>query len=72
MYYPVCGMVLIKEPLLLIRKSSPCSFSSGFNFISTYLSGPVLYVRHHIAINKMLMGVTNVVVCTILSVGWCI
>ena len=23
MYYPVCGMVLIKEPLLLIGKSSP-------------------------------------------------
>ena len=23
--YPVCGMVHIKEPLLLIRKSSPCS-----------------------------------------------
>ena len=25
MCYPVCGMVHIKEPLLLIRKSSPCS-----------------------------------------------
>ena len=24
MYYPVCGMVHIKEPLLLIEKSSPC------------------------------------------------
>ena len=23
-YYPVCGMVHIKEPLLLIGKSSPC------------------------------------------------
>ena len=29
MCYPVCGMVHIKEPLLLIGKSSPCS-SSGF------------------------------------------
>ena len=27
--YPVCGMVLIKEPLLLIGKSSPCD-DSGF------------------------------------------
>ena len=27
--YPVCGMVHIKEPLLLIEKSSPCG-SSGF------------------------------------------
>ena len=29
MCYPVCWMVHIKEPLLLIRKSSPCG-SSGF------------------------------------------
>ena len=29
MCYPVCGMVYIKEPLLLIGKSSPCG-SSGF------------------------------------------
>ena len=27
MCYPVCGMVHIKEPLLLIRKSSPCGSS---------------------------------------------
>ena len=29
MYYPVCGVVHIKEPLLLIGKSSPCR-GSGF------------------------------------------
>ena len=29
MYYPVCGMMNIKEPLLLIGKSIPCG-SSGF------------------------------------------
>ena len=29
MCYPVCGMVHIKEPLLLLRHSSPCG-SSGF------------------------------------------
>ena len=29
MCYPVCGIVHIKEPLLLIEKSSPCG-SSGF------------------------------------------
>ena len=29
MCYPVCGMVYIKEPLLLIGKSSPCG-GSGF------------------------------------------
>ena len=27
MHYPVCGMVHIKEPLLLIGKSSPCGSS---------------------------------------------
>ena len=27
MYYPVCGMMHIKEPLLLIGKSSPCGSS---------------------------------------------
>ena len=30
MYYPVGGMVHIQDALLLIRKSSPCSGSSGF------------------------------------------
>ena len=29
MYYPVCGIMHIKEPLLLIGKSSPCG-GSGF------------------------------------------
>ena len=29
MCYPVCGMVHIKEPLLLLEKSSPCG-GSGF------------------------------------------
>ena len=31
MYYPVCGMVHIKEPMLLIDKSSLCG-GSGFHF----------------------------------------
>ena len=30
MCYPVCGMVHIKEPLLLIRKSSICSGGNVF------------------------------------------
>ena len=28
--YPVCEMVHIKEPLLLIKKSGVCSVGSGF------------------------------------------
>ena len=31
MCYPVCGVMHIKEPLLLIGKSSPCG-GSGFPF----------------------------------------
>ena len=30
MFYPVCGMMHIKEPLLLLEKSSPCG-GSGFS-----------------------------------------
>ena len=30
MCYPVCGMMHIKEPLLLIGNSSPCSGGNGF------------------------------------------
>ena len=36
------GMMHIKEPLLLIGKSSPCG-GSGFP-LSRYLSGPIPYV----------------------------
>ena len=48
--YPVCGMVHIKEPLLLIGKSSLCGVSG---FLSRYLNGPLPYVRCHITINEM-------------------
>ena len=33
MFYPVCGMVHIKEPLLLIDKSSLCG-GSWFSFLT--------------------------------------
>ena len=45
----VCAILHIKEPLLLIRKSSPCG-GSGFPLS---LNGPLPYVRHHITVNKM-------------------
>ena len=40
--YPVCGMVHIKDPLLLIGKSSPCNGGSGIH--THYLSDPLPYV----------------------------
>ena len=43
MCYPVCEMVHVKEPILLIGKSSPCI--AGSRFLFHYLSGTnVLYV----------------------------
>ena len=45
----LCGMMYIKEPLLLIRKSSLCC---GSRFPLS-LNGPLPYVRHHITVNKM-------------------
>ena len=38
MCYPVCGMVHIKEPLLLIGKSNHVAAAG---FLSRYLSGPL-------------------------------
>ena len=40
------GVVHIKQPLLLISKSS-------LYFLSRYLNGPLPYVRRHITLNKM-------------------
>ena len=49
MFYPVCGMVHVKEPLLLIGKSNPC----GSSRFPLSLSGPLPYVWRHITLNKM-------------------
>ena len=43
MCYPVCGMVHIKDPLLLIKKNSSSSGVSKFPLFC-YLSGPLLYI----------------------------
>ena len=56
MYYPVFGMVHIKEPLLLIGKSNPCG-GSGFP-LSRYLNGPLPYIRRHITVNKNVLSVS--------------
>ena len=36
MSFPVCGMVHIKEPLVLNGKNSPCSGGSGFPNIDVF------------------------------------
>ena len=45
MYYPVCGMVHIKEPLLLIER---VAHVTAAGFLSRYLNGPLPYVQCHI------------------------
>ena len=50
MYYPVCGMAHLKEPLLLFKKSSPCSSNTGF--FCHYLNG-LLPCVCHISVNKI-------------------
>ena len=50
MCYPISGMVHIKDPVLLIRKSNPCSGDSGFPF--PYLNGPIpLFTSIYMYIN---------------------
>ena len=41
MCYPVCGMMHIKEPLLLIGR---VAHVAAAGFLSRYLSGPLPYV----------------------------
>ena len=48
--YHLCGVVHIKEPLLLIGKSSPCSGRSGFPLSQS--EWPLSYVWRHINVNK--------------------
>ena len=50
MCYPVCGMMGIKEPLLLIGKSSLCG---GSWFPLSLSDWSFVYVWHQITINKM-------------------
>ena len=52
MFYPVCGMVHIKEPLLLIGKNN-----LGSGFLSRYLNGPLPYDRCHRIIIKNVLSV---------------
>ena len=55
MCYPVCGMVHIKEPLLLIGNSNPCGGSGCF--LSRNLNGHLpYYVRRHITVNKTVLS----------------
>ena len=47
--YPVCGMVHIKETLLLIA----ITHVAAVGFLSLYLNGPLPYVQRHITVYKI-------------------
>ena len=51
MYNSVCWMVHIKDPMLLIRKSSHVVAAAGSLFY--YLNGPLKYVSCHITVNVL-------------------
>ena len=53
MCYPVCGMVDIKVPLLLIEKSSPCSEDSGFPLSLTEWSLTIYPMPYNRIINVL-------------------
>ena len=58
MCYPVCGMVHMKEPLLLIEKSSPCG-GSGFPLSLSEWSFTIcltLYNRQPVVHNWFIKG----------------
>ena len=59
MSYPVCGIVHIKDLLLLIGKSSPCNGSSTFPLLLPIFRSSQCSIT----------GVTKALVCAILSVG---
>ena len=56
MCYPVCRIMHTKEPLLLIRKSSPYSGGSEFPLLP---SGPNPYVQHQITVNMFMKTQTR-------------
>ena len=65
MCYLVCGMVHIKETLLLIEKSSPCG---GTGFLSCYLNGPIT-VTKCVELNKTLPSFQDKQVASRLSIS---
>ena len=56
MCYPVCGMVHIKQLLLLIGKSTHVGVAG---FLSRYVNGPLPYVRRHITVTKCVQCVVK-------------
>ena len=68
MCYPVCGMMYIKEPLLLIETSSLCG-GSGFPLSLSERFFTICMTPYNRSSQCSTTGATKAVVCVILSVG---
>ena len=69
MCYPVCGMLHIKEPMLLIRKSSLCG-SSGFPLSLSEWSFticPTPYNRNYFSCPIILSSFFNIVLSSVIK-----
>ena len=78
MCYPVCGMMHIKEPLLLIEKSSPCRGSGFPHSLSEWSFTMCLtpYIRKYnvlsASLNKTFPSFIPFVSCsTVYNITWC-
>ena len=58
MCYPVCGMMHIKEPLLLIRKSNPCG-DSGFPVTLSECSFTICLTPYNCKYNVLSASLNN-------------
>ena len=77
MYYPVCWMMFIKEPLVLNGKSSPCGGSgfplslSEWSFIIEYfMSGFRIAVEGRKEVFHLTMHSTHCIYCYMASDIW--
>ena len=59
MCYPVCGMMHIKEPLLLVGKSSPCSGGSEFHLLLSEWSLTIICLMPYNRIKYVLSVLLN-------------
>ena len=61
MCYPVCGMMHIKDPLLLIRNNSEriSHVIVAVDFLSRFLNGPLPYDQPYITVNKVFIASLN-------------
>ena len=64
MYYALCGMMHIKEPLMLIGKSSPCG-GSGFPLSLSEWSSTICVTPYNRKSNVLSMSLNKIFPCVL-------